>query len=75
MAVTDFYHCYLTTVSSIATKIGAALPYYMVQVWAQSILPREPKSVIFNVTRGPPEAVFQGSAVPILVASELTVVK
>ncbi len=29
LGVTDFYHSYFATVSSIATRIGTALPYYI----------------------------------------------
>ncbi len=55
LGVTDFYHSYFTTVSLIATRIGTALPYYMIKVWAQSLWAREPGSVIFFMWReGPP---------------------
>ncbi len=32
LGVTDFYHSNFTTVSSIATRIGTALPYHMIKV-------------------------------------------
>ncbi len=59
LGVIDFYQSYFTTVSSIATRIGTALPYYMTNVCAQSLWAREQGSgIFFNVTRGPLEAVF-----------------
>ncbi len=39
LAITGFYHYYLTTLSSIATKIGTALPYYPAAYRTATVMP------------------------------------